>query len=108
MTYVRPGTERSSVGPAASSDSDYLAIDITVPDVGLAQYPEGAQVVATKAGYGIRYRAIGDSDGADNAVFQVEILDALPLAREAVQGLVGYDSDADKLSTATHEYTSIK
>lgn len=105
MTYVKP----QGVDAVNFTDSDYLALDIHNPtNIGRADavdqpYRSGT-IVATAAGYGVRYRVRGDSDGADNAVFDVEILDALPLRDSDVRVSVRYDSDAEALTTATNIY----
>lgn len=98
MVYVRPTSKKSTAGgPQASSDSDYLAVDHD-------HIAENSPLVATAAGFGIKYRVVGDSDNADNAVFNVEILDALPMSKPAVQTAVSYDSDTDALTEAVNEY----
>tara|TARA_R100001509_G_scaffold163941_1_gene139839 strand:+ start:245 stop:559 length:315 start_codon:yes stop_codon:yes gene_type:complete len=98
MVYVRPTSKKStSGGPVASSDSDYLAVDHD-------HIAENSPLVATKAGFGIKYRVVGDSDGADNAVFNIEILDAMPMAKSSVQTATSYDSDTDALTEDVHEY----
>tara|TARA_X000001316_G_C922417_1_gene37757 strand:- start:571 stop:885 length:315 start_codon:yes stop_codon:yes gene_type:complete len=98
MAYIRPTSEKSTAGgPLASSDSDYLAVDHK-------HIAESSPLVATHAGFGIKYRVVGDSDNADNAVFNIEILDALPMNNSAVRTAVSYDSDADSLTEDVHEY----
>lgn len=98
MVYVRPTSNKSTAGgPVASSDSDYLAVDHD-------HIAEGSPLVATAAGFGIKYRVVGDSDNADNAVFNIEILDAMPMANTSVQTAVSYDSDNDALTEDVQEY----
>lgn len=99
MVYVRPTSEKSTTaGSPASSDSDYLAVDHK-------HIPENSPLVATDAGFGIKYRVTGDSDGADNATFNIEILDALPMNNSRVRDIVSYDSDADANTAAVNEYS---
>jgi len=97
MTYVKP----QGVDADAYTDSDYVAVD-TSPG---SNYRDG-EIVATSAGYGVRYRALGDSDGAANAVFDIEILDALPLNDSDVRVSVRYDSDDEALTVDTNIYQS--
>ena len=78
MPYVKPGTTVSSVGPADSSDSDYLAVDGVSPTFGTA-------VQASNAGYGV----IDPNTGT------FEVLDALPLGRQAAQLAVEAGSQID-------------
>ena len=78
MAYVKPGTKVSSVGPAASSDSDYLAVD----GKGI---PFNTAVEATIGGFGVVDPNTGD----------FEVLDALPLGRQAAQLAVEAGSNVD-------------
>ena len=99
MAYILAGTNKTGAS-GVSSDSDYLAVDLhrsTVNHVEPTQV-EGNQLQASNAGYGVYYRVVGDSDGADNAKFDFEILDALPLARSAIRDVAAYDSDTHKMT----------
>ena len=111
MVYVKPSTNDSDInGALRDGQRRYVAVDST------NQYEnrhDPANIVATEAGYGVRYRVVGDSDGADNARFDIEILDALPL-RKILDGrdttgatdsdLLVYDSDTEALTVTTNEY----
>lgn len=76
MAYVKPGTSASNVGTAHSSDSDYLAID------GVA-VPFNTAVQATNAGFGV----------IDLNTGTFEVLDAIPLGRQAAQIAIETASD---------------
>ena len=112
MVYIKPSTNDSDIsGVLRDGQRRYVAVDST------SQYENNhpdAHIVATAAGYGVRYRAVGDSDGADNAVFDIEILDAMPMQKilddrvntfAADSDLLQYDSDTEALTTTTNEYT---
>ena len=111
MVYIKPSINDSDINAVyRDGERKQTAISDT-------HYP-GATAVMTAAGYGVRYRVVGDSDGADNAKFNVEILDAYPAKKilnlnpdtanggGAIDSEFGiqYDSDTEALSTKTFEY----
>ena len=111
MVYIKPSIDDSDINAVyRDGQRKQTAISGT-------HYPS-ASAVMTSAGYGVRYRLVGDSDNADNAKFNVEILDAYPAkkilnlnADTAIGGGaidsdhgIQYDSDAEALSTDTYEY----
>lgn len=111
MVYIKPSISDSDINAVyRDGERKQTAISDT-------HYP-GASAVMTAAGYGVRYRVVGDSDNADNAKFNVEILDAYPAKKilnlnadsengggaiDATDG-IQYDSDAEALDTDTFEY----
>ena len=108
MAYVKPSSNDSDLN-AVYRDGQYLqvATDSTV------QY-ENRKVGLTKGGYGVRYRVRGDSDGAPNALFDIEILDAFPAAT-IINGTSGavdsefgiqYDSDTEAWTDAEDSDTA--
>ena len=97
MAYVKPSSADSDLNSAYRDGQHKIVVtDSTAPY-------EDRKVGLTKGGYGVRYRVRGDSDGADNALFDIEILDAFPAATiiggtsGAVDSEFGiqYDSDAE-------------
>ena len=78
MAYVKPGTSTDLYGHPGSSADDYLAVD------GKA-IPLGTAVQASNAGYGV----IDPSTGT------FEVLDALPLGRQAAQLAIESASTVD-------------
>lgn len=97
MAYIKPGTLPTG-NKGVSSDSDYLAVDLTVPKTGTgaatisATGLNGAAVQATKAGFGV----------VDPYTGEIEILDALPLGRAAVQLKV--EGSANDVNFATQDF----
>jgi|TARA_R100000081_G_C4776115_1_gene148696 hypothetical protein len=113
MVYIKPSIDDSDINAVyRDGQRKQTAISGT-------HYPS-ASAVMTEAGYGVRYRVVGDSDNADNAKFDVEILDAYParkllsigdpddtLGGGAIDSEHGiqYDSDTESLTTTTNEFT---
>jgi hypothetical protein len=119
--YIKPSINDSDINAVyRDGQRKQTAVDTSAYwGYGTNPYPNGTAVM-TAAGYGVRYRVVGDSDNADNAKFNVEILDAFPAkkilnlnADTAIGGGaidsdhgIQYDSDTEALTTQTYEYAA--